>query len=168
MAEIGALASGPSLALSDENRRPRAVLSVVKDGAGLAFNDASGRSRDGLTLTDNGPHLWLSDASGQNLFYAPVREAVQPAPAQGISPQAEYQQALAAYDAALKELNDVQRIGSLHDGLKSLAPETPAWGQMLGDWGKQSMMLDASRKLEIARLRLERAKARIDQSERPR
>jgi hypothetical protein len=108
----------------------------------------------------------MADANGQNVFGAPIYQA-RPSVAAQNSPQAEYEEALAAYNAALKEFNNVRDLGNVQSGLQSLAPDTPAWARVLGDVSKQSLLQDAQRKVEITRQRLERAKARINHSEWP-
>jgi hypothetical protein len=73
----------------------------------------------------------------------------------------EYEVALAAYEAALKELNDIE---DMERNSRFLMGGTKA-AQALGAIGSMTSGLtrnDAVRKVKIARERLERAKVRLD------
>jgi len=75
------------------------------------------------------------------------------------SAQREYEQALAAYNQALKELNNARTLAA--------APKKyphPALGALMAIAEPHSVA-EAERKVEIARQRLERARARINHSE---
>lgn len=76
-----------------------------------------------------------------------------------LSAQAEYEQALAVYNTALEERDNARVAQAL-----PRAYPNPALG-ILVDIGAQQMVTEKERSLEIARQRLERAKAKINHSE---
>lgn len=76
-----------------------------------------------------------------------------------LSAQAEYEQALAAYNKALEERDNARTAQAM-----PRAYPNAALG-LLVDLGAQNMVTESERELEIARERLERAKARINHSE---
>jgi len=74
--------------------------------------------------------------------------------------KAEYEAALEAYNNALKEYNDAKILAN--------APKSyphPALGVLMESIGEPSMLAEKERVLEIARQRLERAKAKMNHAE---
>lgn len=78
--------------------------------------------------------------------------------------KAEYEQALAAYNEALKKLNDAKLQASATSASNALSALHPGL-KLLGSLGAQQAVQDAEKELEIARQRLERAKAKMNHLE---
>ena len=81
------------------------------------------------------------------------------------SARREYNQALAAYNNALQELQAAQLVASTPDAISREGGNWRAVGQ-LSEAAKQQNVADARRKLEIARRRLSRAEDRLNNLER--